>query len=205
MMERDIQFRLRNAPFLQTIPRVSIAIAGAGGIGSHVCVLLTRLGFVNLLVVDFDEVEQTNLNRQHYTTRDVKKAKVEALKEHIEAINPLCHIRVINTKVTPHNQHELFKDYEIVCEAFDEPREKSMLFHERIKEDKFIIGCSGMAGSKLSSMRIKRLGEKAFVCGDFGEQSIESDGIMAHKVVHCATLMVECVLSIYESNLKDKQ
>lgn len=201
MVEYDTQFRLRNAPFLQTIPQVSIAVAGAGGIGSNLCVLLTRLGFVNLLVVDFDAIEFTNLNRQHYTTHDVKKAKVEALKEYIEAINPLCNITVINTKVTPHNQHELFKDYEIVCEAFDDPHEKSMLFYERIKEDKFIIGCSGMAGPWLSSMHVKRLGEKAFMCGDFGTDSIEESGIMAHKVVHCATLMAECVLNI----IKDKK
>lgn len=200
-MEHERDFRLRNAPFLQTVPNITVAIAGAGGIGSNVAVLLTRLGFVNLLVVDFDVVEYVNLNRQYYTTHDVKKIKVEALKSHLEAINPLCNVTIINTKITLHNQHELFKDYEIVCEAFDDPREKSMLFHERIKEDKFIIGCSGMAGAELSSMRIKRLGEKAFVCGDFGEQCIESDGIMAHKVVHCATLMAECVLSI----LKEKQ
>ncbi len=200
-MECERDFRLRNAPFLQTIPNVTIAIAGAGGIGSNLAVLLTRLGFVNLLVVDFDVVEYVNLNRQHYTTHDVNKVKVEALKSHLEAINPVCNVTIINTKITSLNQHELFKDYEIVCEAFDEPSEKAMLFHERTKEDKFVIGCSGMAGSNLSSMRIKCLGERAFVCGDFGVDQVESGGMMAHKVMHCATLMAECVLRI----LKEKQ
>lgn len=47
----------------------AVAIAGLGGLGSNIAVMLAQLGVGKLLLVDFDTVEPSNLNRQHYTLR----------------------------------------------------------------------------------------------------------------------------------------
>ena len=49
------------------LDRAAVGIAGLGGLGSHIAVSLARLGVGRLVLVDFDVVDVTNLNRQHYT------------------------------------------------------------------------------------------------------------------------------------------
>ena len=80
---------------------------------------LARSGVGHIHIVDFDIVEPSNLNRQNYRIKDLGKYKTEALKEQVEEVNPFVKITYENTKVTEDNAVELFKDYNIVCEAFD--------------------------------------------------------------------------------------
>ena len=61
-----------------------IAIAGIGGLGSYIAVSLARAGIGGLLLVDFDKVDISNLNRQHYSIKHIGKYKTEALKEQIK-------------------------------------------------------------------------------------------------------------------------
>ena len=64
-----------------------IGIAGAGGIGSNVAMLLVRAGFTKFTIVDFDYLEQSNLNRQFYFEDQLGKSKVESLKINLERIS----------------------------------------------------------------------------------------------------------------------
>lgn len=69
-----------------------IGIAGAGGLGSNVAQHLTRSGIGTLVVVDFDTVCATNLNRQFYFPDQVGQPKVVALQENLTRICPsLCY------------------------------------------------------------------------------------------------------------------
>lgn len=56
-----------------------VGIAGAGGLGSNIAVMLARSGIGALRIVDFDAVDASNLNRQHYFRQHVGMPKVEAL------------------------------------------------------------------------------------------------------------------------------
>ena len=68
----------------------SVAIAGLGGLGSNIAVMLARIGVGRLLLVDFDIVEPSNLNRQSYYIRHLGMPKTEALQSQLEpAINEL--------------------------------------------------------------------------------------------------------------------
>jgi hypothetical protein len=63
-------------------------IIGCGGVGSHLAILLARQkAYANYTLVDGDQVEAKNLERQHYFTPDVGKPKVEALRDHLLAID----------------------------------------------------------------------------------------------------------------------
>lgn len=65
-----------------------IHIIGVGAIGSRIAEVLTRLGFNNLVVYDFDVVEDANVTNQLYTYPDLGVLKVDALERHLKDINP---------------------------------------------------------------------------------------------------------------------
>jgi len=65
-----------------------IGIAGLGGLGSNIAVHLARMGVEHLVLADFDVVDITNLNRQHYTIQHLGTPKTEALISQLLDINP---------------------------------------------------------------------------------------------------------------------
>ena len=75
------------------IRETRIGIAGAGGLGSNCAINLVRCGFEDFVIVDFDMVELSNLNRQAYTVCHIGRPKVECLSELMRAINPGCTVR----------------------------------------------------------------------------------------------------------------
>jgi molybdopterin/thiamine biosynthesis adenylyltransferase len=76
-----------------------IHIIGVGAIGSRVAEVLTRLGFDNLHIYDFDIVEDGNITNQLYTYPDLGKKKTQALEEHLKTINP-------SLKLTKYERYE---------------------------------------------------------------------------------------------------
>ena len=69
--------------------RASVGIAGLGGLGSNIAVHLARLGVGRLVLVDFDVVDITNLNRQHYTMKDIGIPKTLALPDSFQELPSL--------------------------------------------------------------------------------------------------------------------
>jgi len=72
----------------QKIKKSVVGIAGLGGLGSNVAIALTRIGVGTLILIDFDLVEPSNLNRQQYFLHQIGMPKVEALQENLSKINP---------------------------------------------------------------------------------------------------------------------
>ena len=66
----------------------AVGIAGLGGLGSAVAVALARMGVGRLVLVDFDVVEPSNLNRQQYFVDQLGQSKALALGENLKRINP---------------------------------------------------------------------------------------------------------------------
>ena len=136
---KEMQKKLRNA---------RVAVAGLGGLGSNIAVMLARSGIGKILLVDFDVVDVTNLNRQMYFIPQLGKPKAEALPELLYQINPYISYESICVKVTPENVKELFSGYPIVCEAFDRPDQKAMLVRELLIRcpKTTVVSGNGMAG-----------------------------------------------------------
>ena len=68
-----------------------IAVFGLGGVGGTALEALARTGFKHFILVDFDKVDASNLNRQIlYTQKDIGRNKVDAAKERVLSINPDC-------------------------------------------------------------------------------------------------------------------
>ena len=75
-----------------------VAVAGLGGLGSNIAVMLARSGIGKLLLVDFDVVDVTNLNRQMYFIPQLGKPKTEALAELLVQINPYTEYETVCTQ-----------------------------------------------------------------------------------------------------------
>ena len=103
-------------PFLQ---KAVIGIAGAGGLGSNIAVSLTRAGIGKLVIADFDKIEPSNLNRQQFFIDQVGMPKVIALLENLNKISPFTQYQVHEIKLDEENIPFIYKDVDIMVEAFD--------------------------------------------------------------------------------------
>ncbi|WXR60581.1 sulfur carrier protein ThiS adenylyltransferase ThiF [Peptostreptococcaceae bacterium AGR-M142] len=174
-----------------------VAIAGLGGIGSNVALSLARVGVTNMLLLDFDIVEPSNINRQVYSIVDIGSKKTKALKRHIESINPYIKLNIIDKKLEKEDVNEIFKDYEIIVEAFDDPKYKSILVEELLLSKKKVVACSGMAGYFDSNLiKTKKINENLYICGDFVNEAKEFSGLMSPRVMITAGHMSNIVCDL---------
>ena len=111
--------RYLDEPRLQKIRQTKIGIAGAGGLGSNCAQLLVRSGFVDFVLVDFDQVENSNLNREFYFEDQIGQAKVQALARNLRQISPAVKLRTFRERVDADNVGQIFADRDVVVEAFD--------------------------------------------------------------------------------------
>ena len=171
------------------LDRAAVGIAGLGGLGSHIAVSLARLGVGRLVLVDFDVVDVTNLNRQHYTMKDIGIPKTLALLEQLEAINPYLNYETYTERIIPANAARLFTGCDVVCEAFDRPDQKAMLIEtllEQLPETPIVSG-SGMAGfGSANAIRTERRFGRLYLCGDGTSDVSDGLGLMAPRVAVCA-------------------
>lgn len=98
----------------------SVLMIGAGGLGSPVGLYLAAAGIGRLGIVDFDIVDETNLQRQIiHSTKDVGRYKLESAKEKIEAINPNVKVETHETRLTSGNAFDLISKYDLVVDGTD--------------------------------------------------------------------------------------
>ena len=161
--------------------------------------MLARSGIGELLLVDFDTVDVTNLNRQMYLIPQLGKPKAEALPEILYQINPYLTYRSVCIKVTPDNVKELFSEYPIVCEAFDKPDQKAMLVRELLMQcpKTTVVSGNGMAGyADANEIRTCQVMKRLYVCGDQSTDVGNGIGLIAPRVAVCAAHEANKVLQL---------
>lgn len=184
-----------------------VAVAGLGGLGSHIAVMLARSCVGTLHLVDFDIVDISNLNRQEYYIEHIGRPKTQCLKEKLMQINPFIHVLTDNVRVTKENLKEIFKDETIVCEAFDQAEEKAMLVNgilEKLPHIRLISG-SGMAGfGNANEIQTKRIFQNFYLCGDRRTDSENGMGLMAPRVCVCAGHQANQVVQLVLQQVQEK-
>ena len=131
---------------MNVIQNKTIMVVGLGGVGGTALEALARSGFTSFILVDSDDVDITNLNRQiMYLSSDLGKAKVDACENRIKSINE--NIRVEKHKVyLDGNNIDIFKKYKIdyVVDAIDSVDSKLVLYKFCLNNNIPIISCLGM-------------------------------------------------------------
>ncbi len=174
-----------------------VGIAGAGGIGSNVAVLLLRSGIRDFVIADFDRIEPSNLNRQFYFADQVGKLKAPTLAENLRRIDPLVRVETAVTRLDATNMAAFFHDAEVVVEGFDGAKDKKILLETLARSHKLMVSASGVAGLELDHTEIRRVGN-CHVVGDFHTEA-GTDNLYAPKVHLVAAMMSGIVLTHYLS------
>ncbi len=132
-----------------------VAVMGLGGVGSYAAEALARSGIGHLLLVDFDEISLSNINRQlpalHNT---IGEMKTEAMKKRILKINPKIKVDVHSDFCAYENRDELLKEIDFVVDAIDSLGPKAGLLEDCYKKEIPVISSMG-AASRFDPSKIK--------------------------------------------------
>lgn len=105
-----------------------VLVVGAGGLGSPVLAYLAAAGVGRIGIVDDDEVDVTNLQRQIlYSTGDVGKSKAATAAERLHALNPQVALDVLPVRLTAANAREIVRLYDVVVDGTDTLDRKSVV------------------------------------------------------------------------------
>ncbi|MCL1910328.1 MAG: sulfur carrier protein ThiS adenylyltransferase ThiF [Kiritimatiellaeota bacterium] len=182
-----------------TFCKVTVGIAGLGGLGSNIAAMLARAGVGKLVIADFDVVEKSNLNRQNYFVSHLGMPKTEATKWMLAQTNPDCRVVAHTTKITAENTADIFGGCAVVCEAFDDPEQKAMFANAvltRLPGVK-LVAASGMAGiGSANSIRTRRVSENFYLCGDAESEVSPDNRVLAPRVMLCAAHQANMVLRL---------
>ncbi|MCP4440401.1 MAG: HesA/MoeB/ThiF family protein [Aureispira sp.] len=104
----------------EKLKNAKVLVIGAGGLGCPILQYLAAAGVGELGIIDFDEVEESNLQRQVlFGTSDIGTNKAVAAKNRLESLNPLITITTYPYKLTTKNALELFASYDIIVDGSD--------------------------------------------------------------------------------------
>lgn len=141
---------------IDKIKNTTALVLGLGGVGSYAIESLVRSGIGSIVLVDYDTVDITNLNRQLMTNHNnIGILKTKVWEERIKSINPNCSVKLINEKITLENIDILFKsniNYLVdACDTIDVKKQLILECHRR----KIKLISSMGTGNKLDPSKLK--------------------------------------------------
>ena len=181
-----------------------VAVFGVGGVGSYVVEALARSGVGHLVLVDKDDISESNINRQlHATTKTIGQQKNEVMKNRSLDINPQMKVDIINDFYLPDNAEDFFIcDYDYIVDAIDTVTAKIDLVLQGDKRNIPVISSMG-AGNKLNPAMFEVADiYKTSVCplARVMRQKLKKLGIKKLKVVYSKEEPIKTGLIDEETN-----
>ena len=140
---------------IERLKKSKVAVFGIGGVGSYVVEALVRAGIENFILVDNDEVDITNINRQIIAThKTIGIPKVEVAKQRILEINPKAKVEIHQEFFMPESKEILDNTVDYVVDSIDTITAKIELVIRAKKLDIPIISCMG-TGNKLDPSKFE--------------------------------------------------
>lgn len=147
---------------LEILKDKTVLVLGCGGVGGFVCEALVRSAIGRLIIVDYDTVDETNINRQIIALAStIGRKKVDVLEERIKDINTSCEVVKIDKFITPSNIDELFKyNIDYFVDACDTVSVKKEVINKCLLNKIKFISCMGTGNKvhpeKLSIVDIRK-------------------------------------------------
>lgn len=173
---------------LEILKKSHVVICGIGGVGSYALEALVRIGVGHITVVDKDDIDVTNINRQIIATVDnVGNSKVEEAKKRVNLINPSIKVDIVKEYIDETNiPIYITKDADYVIDAIDSVESKIALIKYCKKEDIKIISSMGTA-NKLEPLKLTVTDiSKTEMCplAKIVRKRLKQEGITKVKVVY---------------------
>lgn len=177
----------------------AVAVLGCGGLGSNCAAMLVRAGVLSLTLVDFDDVETDNLNRQMFFARQIGMRKVDALAETLVGIDPGVELRLIHGCIDADNILDMVFGADVIIEAVDSAETKALIVSVCSRELPHIplMSASGLAGHG-SANRIEtiQLAENIWVAGDLESDIRDGHALVASRVMLAAAHQAHAAIRI---------
>lgn len=182
----------------QVLSKKTVGIAGCGGLGSNCAVALARVGIGKLIIADFDVIDESNLNRQYYYFDQVGQKKSYTLQDNLYFVNSKVEVVAHDIKLGPADIKSIYKDCDVIVEAFDLAEMKEMIIETVLEEMPgipLVVGV-GMAGwGDNNSLRTRYEGN-LYICGDERSEISEKLPPLAPRVGIVANMQANQVLEI---------
>ena len=135
---------------IEKLGKSRVIIFGVGGVGSYTVEALVRAGVGQITMVDFDEISESNINRQLHSLRStIGKSKIDVMKDRILDINPDCKVELVKRLVYDDIDEVLGNNkYDFVVDAIDVIGSKINLIEYCVKNNINIISSMGF-GNKM--------------------------------------------------------
>lgn len=189
----------------EKLEAATVAICGLGGLGSNIAISLARAGVGRLILIDFDQVDISNLHRQQYKASQIGRYKADALMENLREIAPYITLTPYIERINEHNFKHLLREADIICEAFDDAQAKAMLVNAVLEHmpDKYLIAASGMAGlGSANTIKTRKIMKNFYLCGDEISDVADDMGLVSSRVMLCAAHQAHMVLRILAGQLE---
>ncbi|MCK8115793.1 sulfur carrier protein ThiS adenylyltransferase ThiF [Anaerosoma tenue] len=177
----------------------TVAIIGCGGLGSNVAEMLVRSGVGRLTLVDFDTVDEGNLNRQFFFRDQIGMPKVIALAENLQRIRSDVRLDLVQDRVTPENLVGLVRGACAIVEAVDEAGVKAMIVNTCLAElpDIPLVTASGLAGyGSTNAIVTERMADGLYVVGDLTSDVRDGHPLFASRVMAAAAAQAHAVVRV---------
>lgn len=189
---------------LEKLKNAKVIIFGVGGVGGFAAEAIVRAGVGNITIVDFDDIDITNINRQVIALHsNVGKLKVEAMKERLLDINPELKINAVAKLYNAETSDEILcEDYDYAIDAIDMVSSKIHLIEKCTEKGIKIISSMGM-GNKLDPTKIEITDiYKTSMCplAKVMRRELKSRGIKKLKVVYSTEKAIEPKKKIMNGN-----
>ena len=179
--------------------RAKVAIIGCGGLGSNVAAMLVRSGIGELTLIDFDRVEEDNLNRQMFFRDDIGRLKSEALADILRRIDPAVRLGVVVERVTAGSLVALVQDADVIVEAVDTAGDKAMIVNTCTTElpETPLVTVSGLAGSDSANRIVtERIADNVYLVGDLESDVRSGLTLYASRVMVAAAHEAHAVIRV---------
>ena len=176
----------------------TVGIAGLGGLGSSIAVLLARSGVGRLILADFDVVDESNIYRQQYIKRQIGMKKTDAIRQIIGWVDDEVKVKTFDERLDGMRACEIFEEADIVIEAFDNPKSKADIVGAVLKNTcKKVVSASGIAGHGPGDEIVsKKVLSNLYVVGDGGRGIVEGEKLMATRVAIAASKQAHLAVRI---------
>jgi len=201
----ELLFSRQPFAITEKLKKACIGIAGAGGLGTVVAESLSRAGIGKIVIADFDIVEPSNLNRQHFFISQLGMAKVYALADNIKQFNPFTKVVQVREKVTASNCGRIFAGCSVVAECFDDPANKAEIVFGLRKSlpQCYVVAASGLAGTGCGNdIKTRKISDKFFVVGDMKSEVADGSGLFASRVGIAASMQTHIIIRLITGNEK---
>lgn len=141
---------------INLIKNKTVLIIGLGGVGGYALESIVRSGIEKIIIIDYDIVDETNLNRQILSlNNNIGLKKVDVAYDRIKKINKDCEVIKLDMKVTLDNINILFNEkIDYVIDACDTVEVKKELIRQCLKRKIKLISCMG-TGNKLDPSKLE--------------------------------------------------